>query len=290
MTTSVPTSFKVKVRGICFTLNNYTLNDESNLMAFAKTQCLYLVFGREICPTTGTPHLQGFLYFENPRVYPNMNVRVETRNAHDEIMKGTPRQAADYCKKDGDFWEFGDVPTQGARADWEKALTDLKTNTMFSVLETQPHLIPCVRALERVKQLSLQPISRNVTVTLFLGPPGVGKSRAAYSIDPDLYTKPDGLWFDGYLGQKTLLLDDYDGDIRYTTLLKVLDRYPLQVPIKGGFVWAQWDQVIITSNRHFSTWYPENITGALNRRISVVDMEHNHAPQEDVQEAHVPQA
>ncbi len=51
-------------RRYIFTLNNYTEEDVKILME-EKVFFSYLLFGKEIAPTTGTPHLQG--YFELPK-------------------------------------------------------------------------------------------------------------------------------------------------------------------------------------------------------------------------------
>lgn len=75
----------------------------------------YMVFGREIAPTTGTPHLQGYVVF-------NSQVSMKSAHkyfdgAHLEAAKGSHIQASTYCKKEGDFEEFGDLPVQGKRSD-----------------------------------------------------------------------------------------------------------------------------------------------------------------------------
>ena len=55
-------------------------------------------------------------------------------------------------------------------------------------------------------------------------------------MDPNLYNVPEpnngSLWFDGYRGQKTILLDDFYGWIKYHTLLQITDGYPYQAPTK----------------------------------------------------------
>jgi len=54
-------------------------------------------------------------------------------------------------------------------------------------------------------------------------------------------------------------------------MLRVLDRYPLQVETKGGSVYAGWKLVILTSNESPSMWYPEfgqeYETSPLHRRL-----------------------
>jgi len=287
MPTSVSTS---RTRGICFTQNNYTEKTYAALQKFGTEQCLYMVLGKEICPTTGTPHIQGFLYFENARTYPNQKFRDISNGAHDEMMRASPRQAADYCKEDGQFWEFGEVPSQGARTDWDAALVQLQQGSVLAAIDAQPHLIPCIRALERYKQISQKGTHRDINVLVFYGSPGTGKTRDAWKIDPELYSKPDGNWFDGYDGHKTLLLDDYQGELQYSWLLKLLDRYPIQLPVKGGFVPARYDFVIITTNVHPRHWYQRGDWSALERRITIVDYKHNHAPKEIRQEAHLQEA
>jgi len=76
-------------------------------------------------------------------------------------------------------------------------------------------------------------------VIVIYGPTGVGKSRMAFDeVGDDYYIKsPLTKWFDGYHGQKIVVFDDYRGDWwTFGYFLRILDRYPIDVEIKGGFV------------------------------------------------------
>lgn len=273
MATSVPVINKTedgwkgkKARSLCWTLNNYSNADVESLRIYAK-ECKYLVFGYEVAPTTGTPHLQGYVAWENPRSIAKFISIFTTKGVHVEKTRGTPKQASDYCKEDGKYEEFGEIPSQGERTDWKQAVEDLKTKDITTVIEEQPQMLPCIRALERYKALTLKPIHREVNVVVIYGQAGSGKTRYCYDRSPELYSKPIGQWWDGYTGQKEILLDDYYGYLPYSELLRVLDRYPYQVPIKGGYVQAQWDTVYITSNDPPSKWYQKGLTPALERRL-----------------------
>lgn len=111
--------------GWCFTLNNYTDADEAALRSIP---CRYMVYGREVAPTTGTPHLQGYIHFERTKRLSGVRA-VFPHRTHLEPRRGSPEQAANYCKKDGDFEERGVLPAQGRRTDitayiaWCKAQT-----------------------------------------------------------------------------------------------------------------------------------------------------------------------
>jgi len=88
-------------------------------------------------------------------------------------------------------------------------------------------------------------------------------------------------WFDGYEGQRTVILDDFrKNNMSFSLLLRLLDRYCITVPVKGGYTcWNPLTIIITCTNaphaefvRHNddnTTTLYENI-GQLDRRITQV--------------------
>lgn len=102
----------------CFTINNPVEQDTDTLLAISDdlpgNGIEYLVYGREI-GDNGTPHLQGFVIFTSRKRLATVRGIIGHR-AHLEVARGTNAQASDYCKKDGDFDEFGILPRSRERA------------------------------------------------------------------------------------------------------------------------------------------------------------------------------
>lgn len=105
----------------CFTLNNPTDDEEQALGDFSEEDDLqYLVYGRET-GEGGTPHLQGYFIYKQRKTLAWIKSKLGSR-VHLEVSRGTPSQASDYCKKEGDYEEFGELPASsaGKRTDWER--------------------------------------------------------------------------------------------------------------------------------------------------------------------------
>ena len=99
----------------CYTLNNYTIAQSVTL---DDIDAVYHVWGYERA-ASGTPHIQGFIQMEKRMRLGGMKTLFPT--AHLEIRKGTPEEACDYCKKDGDYVEKGELQNQGQRNDLKHA-------------------------------------------------------------------------------------------------------------------------------------------------------------------------
>lgn len=113
----------------CFTLNNYVADDETYLRSVIESDlCTYIVFGRETSES-GTPHLQGYIELSTRK---RMN-QVKTLLGHDRFHLEPRRRnsnavrASSYCKKDGNFEEFGTLSTpnrgDGKRTELQQVYT-----------------------------------------------------------------------------------------------------------------------------------------------------------------------
>ena len=74
------------------------------------------------------------------------------------------------------------------------------------------------------------------------------------TLNPTSTTSPDDdfyKWKDGYAGQEAVLYDNMSPtNIKPTRLLKEIDRYFIQVPIKGGFIGWRPRRIYITTTYH----------------------------------------
>lgn len=197
----------------------------------------YLAYGEETCPETGKKHLQGWVYFHNPRY--TYGVRKAYR-CYMAKMFGSLAQNDDYCGKQGTLQEFGTKPSQGERNDLKWWCQQIKEGKVTSeeILEEAPAMYHQYgRTLEKLEDIVNRRKQRNWLTEgfWFYGPTESGKSRRVWEQYPDLYRVPttDKGWWDGYRGQETVLIDDFRGSIAYGDLLNIVDRYPYEVSRRG---------------------------------------------------------
>lgn len=95
----------------CFTINNPTDADRDAVAQLGnnRVRCKYLVVGREQ-GELGTPHLQGFCVLTSGATRTRISSWLP--RGHFEQTRGSSVQAGTYCKKDGDFDEYGTCPLQ----------------------------------------------------------------------------------------------------------------------------------------------------------------------------------
>ncbi len=271
-------------RNYVFTLNNPTISEKRLLHAFKKEakSIRYVVFQKEKAET-GTVHYQGYVEMSTPHTMVWMHKHINKRLSFQK-RRGTRVQARDYCMKSDTRiegpWEYGDWKAggSGSRTDISELYKDSRSDmTILDVADKhQGTYLKYWKAVRHVKQLCAvdkPPIRMNLKVILYYGPPGTGKTRRAYAYDPNLFAVPIGkdIWYDNYRGESTVLLDDFAGEMRLSDLLRLLDIYPIQVPVKGDFVWMKATTIIITTNKDPINWYNyqqrQDSWEALMRRI-----------------------
>lgn len=241
-------------------------------------------------------HFQGFIRMKNPQSMTFVIELFESylghRRTHLEVA-GSPDKAVKYataefyeawmkCVKDGrhtagevkrftkdGVWEFGDLDfVQGKRSDLIECREVLENPEWKHATLYENHFASAVRYMQGFEKASfyihkLRQVNREVQIHWLWGTTGLGKSRDARGTMTlaDYYRlpTPNGgrLWFDGYEGEKVLIIEEFNTHtMSIEQLLELTDIYPLPCQIKGAFIWANWTKVVITSNFHYSELYP----------------------------------
>lgn len=275
---SVDTAKGPRSRGWCFTYNNPV--DGVNPLEWTS---VYVVYQKER-GAEGTEHLQGYIYFKNAVSLTHVR---KLCKCHWMQAKGSAQQNRVYCTKEetriaGPF-EQGEMPLQGKRSDIEELKTALTEGyDMLRISEEYTQYFLRYRSnIEQYMLLHTKPRSWPMEVIVYWGSTGAGKSRCAFEEYPDAYVKSksngNNNWWNGYLKQEVVIVDEYYGWFPWDFMLRICDRYPLSVETKGGSVQFVGKKIIFTSNKHPKEWYPnmhdrygwDPTTNPLCRRITL---------------------
>lgn len=263
-------------RNWCFTLNNPTEEERSFFSNFQLGDYYnYMVFQEEK-GENGTTHFQGYIETREKQRMSWMQIHFNNR-AHFEPRRGTQEEAIAYCKKEdtrvegGMSGEFGQPKPKGRPQGSEErraaAIDALKKVRKGEIrprdVDEEILLFPGYPAAEKraLKAIGKGPDrSESFRVFVVNGPTGVGKSYAFHKIAGGDYVGWISGWFtDAENFHRILFLDEFVGGckdgIQLHQLLDMLDPFPQQLPIKGGFAPAMYDTVFITTNIKPDQWY-----------------------------------
>ncbi len=271
----------------CITANGRTQTWEEIQAKAEDSTATYMCMGAEGDQPGKTPHWQGYLQLEKRTRMTSLK-KIFYNGWHWSKMGGTPKQARDYCFKEcgeeklNEYGEFSGKG-KGYRTDIHtvvQAITDGATHKDL-VIDHPVALVKWRAGLlsyaADLKGISL-PDQRPVNVLVFWGVTDSGKTHTAMDHD-DVYmfhcVDLKENWWDGYNGEKRLVLDEFSPDsCKITQMLKLLDVYKQRLNVKHSFKYAEWDTVILTTNIEWPgmiyTGANQQHRAALFRRITRV--------------------
>lgn len=209
--------------------------------------------------------------------------------AHLEPRRGPIQQAIDYVTKEETRvseeprLEHGTIrhsDETGRRKDVEivrEAVLEkgLSTDEILLQVPEAARMTSFVEKLVAARERSRHTKPRHIEVIWLYGPPGTGKTSLAVEMGGKSYYRVTDYQnpFDSYCGQETLILDEFDGEMRLSTLLNVLDIWPTMLPARYADRVAAYNQVVLVSNE--APWSFYSLTSvsrrqALARRINTI--------------------
>ncbi len=282
----------------CFTINNPTEEDacaedilrgedrsvrSTNVRTQAQNcRAKYAIWQFE-SGENGTLHIQGYVEWDRKHTFEHV-IRLFRGRGHWEIRRDTAEKARNYCKKlDGQVagpWEIGvweDHSFAGKRTDLIEIKRKLDEGTSIKTI-AEEHFTDYIRyykAFENYQDLKQQKRDAKSHVTVVVGQTGVGKSTWLREQAPEAYwvSPPkgaEGIWWDGYQGEKDVIFDDFVDWVPYRTLLRWMDSFPLRVQFKGGSKEFAPERIWFSSNKHPRNWFENEDYEPLARRIDVL--------------------
>lgn len=211
-------------------------------LPFNDKQMKYMISGKEICPETKREHYQGYVYFHNAKTLGQVIKKYS--GPHWEQARGSIEANIAYCSKDDKFREFGERPQRGKRTDIHAAVETLLEEGMGELMEKHPDAyIKYHKGFEKLHLNNIDNKVEEVEIKNFTGK----KSHAIIWTEMEygeFYHKNNLKWWDGYLGQPTILISRCNKD----ELEDLKEGITILGETKGGFVQVRAQRLVIWKN------------------------------------------
>lgn len=252
-----------RYRRFCFTWNNYPIDAEDQLRGFFDRKGgTYLVVGREV-GASGTAHLQGYIHLKNGITF--TAIKQHFPSIHIEQARGNGIQNKEYCTKEGNFFEMGEIPKDSGQASkdtWSNILSAAESGNWDYLKSEYPRVwVTMSEKLisKRVPATNVQDVIQN---EWWYGETGTGKSRLAWNKYGSIcYQKMLNKWWDGYDDQDVVVIEEWSpkNEVTASSLKIWADRYPFTAQIKGGVLQKiRPKKIIVISNYRLRDCFPDN--------------------------------
>ena len=152
-------------RNWCFTLNNYTSEDEDLLKSFFNEYCRYMVYGKEIGSKEHTPHLQGYIQLKKRERMTSIKKKLGINTIHLEKQQAKNNEdARNYCLKDGDIVEYGEFLKEGSpkakKENLKQQILDADTwEDVLDLIATRPSYLNYAKEVWKIRKPKLIPFT-----------------------------------------------------------------------------------------------------------------------------------
>ncbi|QBC65298.1 replication-associated protein [Chicken circovirus SDWF] len=231
--------------GFRWTWNNYdkVVGYKQIVESWTKiSEWRWLYYGHEICPTSGTPHLQGCIWFKREKSIVQLRKKINEgfpEGIHVDVRSADSVEGCmSYCSKDGkEIVEYGKPPKQGERTDLIAVRDEIMNGrTVDSICIDNPMLYHQYgRTFSKIEDLRMRSLFRKEMTRCkwHYGLTGTGKSHEVYQdFDPKthyvLNLNDNGYW-EGYTQQDIVILNEFRGQIPLGELLDLIDKWPKSV-------------------------------------------------------------
>lgn len=119
----------------------------------------YMVYQKELCPTTKREHWQGYAEFDSKQSMRGVKLIFNDQKLHLEKRKGSQEQAREYCMKIDtrieEPYEYGEMKDQGHRSDLDQIWEDVNNgDTMKEILNNHKgNALRCIHAIEKAVKI-----------------------------------------------------------------------------------------------------------------------------------------
>lgn len=227
---------------------------------------------QETCPTTGAKHWQLFISFKRAVRLAAIKKLFGSR-IHAEPSRS--KSAEEYVFKDetsveGTRFELGSKPLKrNSKTDWALVKECAKCGNLEEIPDDI--YIKYYNVLKRIAMDNMiKPVDLTSCAGIWIyGPPGVGKSHyVRQHYGESLYLKAQNKWWDGYQGERNVLLDDFDCKVLGHYIKIWADKYTFIGECKGSSIQIRPQNFIITSNyTPEQIWDDEMLIQAIKRRF-----------------------
>lgn len=202
-----------QARNWCFTLHDWS-DAEMQRIVTADSLVRYVFVGEEKCPSSGRPHLQGYVQLAEKCSFTKIKKHWGVDRLHLEVCRGSAAENLNYCGKEGATHEAGTVKAGGARGSFRIAHAMVVAGaSMAEIMQEAGESYQVARGAELAMKYCEPGQERKPEVYWIWGPQGSGKGKKLLElIDGDMYTdnhiycKMDGNKFWNYDRQRIIVI------------------------------------------------------------------------------------